>query len=56
MFMDSNNQYFENRYTTKFTDVPNEIQMEAQIFFQITKAILGGGEEQCKKIPMLQAL
>lgn len=29
--------------------------MEAQIFFQITKAILGGGE-QCKKIPMLQAL
>lgn len=24
MFMDSNNQYFEYRYTTKFTDVRNE--------------------------------
>lgn len=49
MFMDSNNQYFENRYTTKFTDVPNEIQMEAQIFFQITKAILRGGKNSVRR-------
>lgn len=46
MFMDRNNQYFENRCITKYIDAPNEkkiIKFKLKpLFFQITKAILRG--------------